>query len=222
MDKYYTVGVKCSLCGLPIIVQLVDTRHPLSGTIDHVLPKALGGRDVAENRKPTHKICNNQRGVRDITAELRQELWTAALTAFEKHGVPVDKIYDRVRLLIYKKQTAARWAAEAQRKAAYEAAKYLRRKEAEAYQKSINKLSKKEQKWFEIIQRLESNFRRLERRLLHLGYVMEHGGEQDKQGGSEHSDKLRYKKFRKMARSGGLGPEACKLFNSIKKRRGWE
>jgi 5-methylcytosine-specific restriction endonuclease McrA len=55
-------GVVCWLCGLPIDVEL-RTPHPLSFSLDHLVPLSMGG-DVASpsNVAPAHRICNMKRG----------------------------------------------------------------------------------------------------------------------------------------------------------------
>lgn len=50
-------GSKCWLCGNAIDITL-KTPHPLSLTMDHVVPLSRGGTDVAANVACAHKICN--------------------------------------------------------------------------------------------------------------------------------------------------------------------
>ena len=52
-------GLECRLCGGDI----VDYRD---FTLDHILPKALGGKDANENLWPAHKQCNYDRGVKSL------------------------------------------------------------------------------------------------------------------------------------------------------------
>ncbi len=47
----------CSICGLPIPF-CVDPKYPLFGTVDHVVPLSLGGKNVTANRAPAHRLCN--------------------------------------------------------------------------------------------------------------------------------------------------------------------
>lgn len=55
-------GRVCHICGLPIDPEL-RSPHPLSFTVDHIVPLALGGaRDDPNNAAPAHRICNMKRG----------------------------------------------------------------------------------------------------------------------------------------------------------------
>lgn len=69
----YGSKTPCHICELPIRFDLVNVNHPLAGTIDHVIPRSLGGTDVASNRLPAHRVCNLFRQSNDITPELRDE-----------------------------------------------------------------------------------------------------------------------------------------------------
>ncbi|MDQ0795585.1 HNH endonuclease [Streptomyces sp. B1I3] len=57
-------GYPCWLCGRPIGYQL-DARHPLSFTLDHLVPLSRGGSllDPA-NARSAHRRCNSARGNR--------------------------------------------------------------------------------------------------------------------------------------------------------------
>jgi len=50
-------GVDCWICGLPIRFG-VDPMHPLSPTLDHVVPYSKGGKDERDNLRPAHRKCN--------------------------------------------------------------------------------------------------------------------------------------------------------------------
>jgi hypothetical protein len=52
----------CSIRGFRISEIIVSSSHPLFGTIDHLVPRSAGGKDVKENRFPAHLFCNNQKG----------------------------------------------------------------------------------------------------------------------------------------------------------------
>ena len=62
------IDVFCWLCGYQITKPIGD--QPLSLTMDHVLPVALGGKGT--EKRPAHKICNNLRLHHEVTDELRQ------------------------------------------------------------------------------------------------------------------------------------------------------
>ncbi|ODA69527.1 HNH endonuclease [Streptomyces sp. AVP053U2] len=54
----------CWLCGHEIGYGL-DARHPLSFTLDHLVPLSRGG-DLLDraNARPAHRRCNSRRGAR--------------------------------------------------------------------------------------------------------------------------------------------------------------
>jgi 5-methylcytosine-specific restriction endonuclease McrA len=63
--KKSVVGMcgRCHICRLPIFAELIASRdHPLSGTIDHVIPVSRGGKDAPENRRASHNYCNGFKG----------------------------------------------------------------------------------------------------------------------------------------------------------------
>lgn len=51
----------CALCGMPFDKSL-KYPHPLSISIDHIIPVALGGRSTLDNLQATHLICNKEKG----------------------------------------------------------------------------------------------------------------------------------------------------------------
>lgn len=58
----------CHICELPIPDNIVSPTHSLFGTVDHVIPKALGGPNSHDNRKPAHYMCNRWKSSRILTA----------------------------------------------------------------------------------------------------------------------------------------------------------
>lgn len=56
-------GNTCGICGEPI----EGTRypHPMSASIDHIIPISRGGTHTLTNARPTHLRCNIARGNRD-------------------------------------------------------------------------------------------------------------------------------------------------------------
>ena len=48
----------CGLCGRAVPVDLRHP-HPASASVDHVLPRVLGGKDVRSNVQLVHLICNS-------------------------------------------------------------------------------------------------------------------------------------------------------------------
>jgi 5-methylcytosine-specific restriction endonuclease McrA len=55
-------GDKCHLCGSPLDFSIRRTKHPLYVTVDHLIPKSLGGGDHINNLKLAHRSCNMRRG----------------------------------------------------------------------------------------------------------------------------------------------------------------
>lgn len=60
-----TYGLTCYLCKKEIDLKLPRTsRYGL--TIDHVVPLTKGGKDILENLRPTHWICNIQKSNKSL------------------------------------------------------------------------------------------------------------------------------------------------------------
>lgn len=54
-------GTKCYLCRKRMV--FTDSPlDPLKATIDHILPRSLGGSDRLKNLKLAHRKCNQERG----------------------------------------------------------------------------------------------------------------------------------------------------------------
>jgi 5-methylcytosine-specific restriction endonuclease McrA len=64
-------GDPCWLCGCPIPPGL-DARHPMSFTLDHVVPLSRGGPllDPA-NARAAHRRCNSAKGNRTTMPRLK-------------------------------------------------------------------------------------------------------------------------------------------------------
>lgn len=56
----------CHLCGFQIDMEL-KAPHPMSATVDHVVPYSLGGDDSVENLRPAHHLCNQKRYNKDAS-----------------------------------------------------------------------------------------------------------------------------------------------------------
>jgi 5-methylcytosine-specific restriction endonuclease McrA len=52
---------KCQLCGSPVDLSLVSP-HPLSASIDHIVPKSKGGPRNIQNCQLAHRQCNIDKG----------------------------------------------------------------------------------------------------------------------------------------------------------------
>lgn len=60
-DLYERDDWTCQICGDP--VPLVTTYlHPLGASLDHVIPRSLGGSHANENLRMAHMMCNSLRG----------------------------------------------------------------------------------------------------------------------------------------------------------------
>jgi hypothetical protein len=82
----------CHVCGLQIPSDVVNWRHPLFGTIDHLTPLSRGGKDKSENRKPCHRVCNQLKGSRlDLTGHFRVTMQGLVRGLLKMHGVHVGR-----------------------------------------------------------------------------------------------------------------------------------
>ena len=54
-------NLTCALCTQVIQVSFYKWPHPMSLEVDHIVPKALGGRDTVENTQPAHRTCNRHK-----------------------------------------------------------------------------------------------------------------------------------------------------------------
>lgn len=90
MPKPYKQGVCCHICGIPIPHDLVNSNHPMFGTIDHVVPISKGGKDCAANRKPAHRLCNQWKGDLEITPRI-QERCISHMSMLHKNKYPKTK-----------------------------------------------------------------------------------------------------------------------------------
>lgn len=64
----------CRLCGKPIQIdtftqQYAQQSNQMTFSWDHKQPKSMGGTWALTNIQPTHKICNNRRGVKPLCKE---------------------------------------------------------------------------------------------------------------------------------------------------------
>ena len=68
--KIYATQTVCAICGKPVDFNL-KYPHPLSPTIDHIIPLAKGGHpsDI-DNLQLAHRCCNRQKS--DKLMDVRQ------------------------------------------------------------------------------------------------------------------------------------------------------
>lgn len=55
-------GDRCSLCNMRLNVDIKDSDSPWFVTIDHVVPRSIGGQDEIGNLRLAHRSCNMTRG----------------------------------------------------------------------------------------------------------------------------------------------------------------
>jgi 5-methylcytosine-specific restriction endonuclease McrA len=69
-----TYGLVCWICWRDIDASL-PANHRMSFTVDHLLPRALGGRryDIA-NCRPAHRACNSAKGARLTSRPARMSI----------------------------------------------------------------------------------------------------------------------------------------------------
>lgn len=60
---YERDGSICQLCDEPVDLDL-DARAAMSATLDHIVPRSLGGTNEPANLRLAHRACNSKRGNR--------------------------------------------------------------------------------------------------------------------------------------------------------------
>src|SRR5258708_6773521 len=89
----------CYLCGLPIPDDIASSRHPLFGTVDHVIPRSRNGADALNNRLPAHRLCNQQKGDHMVhREEFALELCGRVLPLLESVGCKVTQRMQRAAI----------------------------------------------------------------------------------------------------------------------------
>lgn len=68
-------GMVCALCSKPI-----ESEHEL--TVDHIIPRAMGGATTYENCQLSHKECNFRKGNKYIDHEI-----AGKATGINKKGI---------------------------------------------------------------------------------------------------------------------------------------
>jgi 5-methylcytosine-specific restriction endonuclease McrA len=56
-------GASCHICNQEIDFSLPG-REPLAASIDHLVPRAVGGSNALENLRLAHRQCNSEKGAR--------------------------------------------------------------------------------------------------------------------------------------------------------------
>ena len=80
----------CALCGGLLAPREMDKMAPMARTIDHIVPKAMGGGDEISNLRVAHRKCNAARG--DGTGELLEH-WRRRARAAEHALTNIFRVY---------------------------------------------------------------------------------------------------------------------------------
>lgn len=90
---YRRYGFNCHICGLPVKRVKKNARHAnlLASTIDHIIPRALGGGSVIFNLRIAHALCNSKRQHHDITQELREECKQAVEMEYARQAMSKEQ-----------------------------------------------------------------------------------------------------------------------------------
>lgn len=91
-------GNDCWLCSRPLLHPKVTPvkHHPKSTTFDHVITVKAGGRSHTPNLRLAHFACNNLRGHREATEELKAECREAAA---KRWGISIDQLAKEASLV---------------------------------------------------------------------------------------------------------------------------
>jgi 5-methylcytosine-specific restriction endonuclease McrA len=85
-------GAQCWLCKGPF-----ELKGPLKATIDHIIPRSLGGTDRMDNLKLAHRLCNRKRGSEDPNSPSTRRRIAKALeehiSKSKKVGSPDDTVH---------------------------------------------------------------------------------------------------------------------------------
>lgn len=66
VEVYERDGWVCGICGEPVDANLKHP-NPLSPSLDHIVPLALGGRHSRANTQLAHLVCNVRKGAREAS-----------------------------------------------------------------------------------------------------------------------------------------------------------
>lgn len=62
----------CGICGRPVD-KSIKYPHPLSPTVDHIIPIARGGSSDLENLQLAHRCCNRQKSDKLIETKVVEQ-----------------------------------------------------------------------------------------------------------------------------------------------------
>jgi 5-methylcytosine-specific restriction endonuclease McrA len=69
-------GANCTICGDALDRHIADPNHPRYITLDHIVPRSLGGLDALSNLRLAHQECNTRRG-NDPVTPTEERSWSA-------------------------------------------------------------------------------------------------------------------------------------------------
>lgn len=94
MTKLRSVAITvdwCHICGLVIPDSVTSRTHGLFGTVDHVIPRSKGGRNILTNRRAAHRLCNMVKGNKPLEALDRVGLQGVVKGMLDRNGTLVTR-----------------------------------------------------------------------------------------------------------------------------------
>lgn len=93
------VEVLCAICHEPITLQ--GSKHRGNLTVDHIVPKSLGGPNIKENFQPAHSKCNHRRGskiLQEFQGQLtKEQILRRAIEIIEGDKIPVRVVSNTIK-----------------------------------------------------------------------------------------------------------------------------
>jgi 5-methylcytosine-specific restriction endonuclease McrA len=86
-------GDDCAICRMPIDFTL-KVPHPKAVTVDHLVPRSLGGRTTLPNLRLAHNRCNNDRGAGWNSRRKKHAIPVAPSLLNEPGDIPVAVCWD--------------------------------------------------------------------------------------------------------------------------------
>jgi 5-methylcytosine-specific restriction endonuclease McrA len=96
-------------CGQPIQPGL-EWPDPMSVSVDHIIPRSLGGDDTAENRRAAHLVCNVRRGNRMHPDDVQVTGPVLVPLALELSRQQQERQHQRQREVLIHRSRGMRWA----------------------------------------------------------------------------------------------------------------
>lgn len=76
LSIYERDGWECGICGDPVDRD-ADVGDNMAPSLDHIVPRSLGGGHESENLRTAHRVCNSRRGA--STEGVSHDEWTSAV-----------------------------------------------------------------------------------------------------------------------------------------------